>query len=64
MESALETKAATILQFVADCAEDLKGVFKSAATRAAICAGPFHVFYQALLAKGNGAFDGASHAGA
>lgn len=30
---------------------DLKNVFKSAATKAS-CAGPFHDFYQALLAKG------------
>jgi hypothetical protein len=31
---------------------DLKAIFKSAATRASICAGPFQDFYQALLAKG------------
>jgi transposase len=31
---------------------DLKAIFKSAATRASCCAGPFQDFYQALLAKG------------
>jgi transposase len=31
---------------------DLKNIFKSAATRASSCAGPFHDFYEALLAKG------------
>jgi hypothetical protein len=31
---------------------DLKAIFKSAATRASSCAGPFQDFYQALLAKG------------
>jgi transposase len=31
---------------------DLKAIFKSAAMRASICAGPFQDFYQALLAKG------------
>jgi transposase len=31
---------------------DLKNVFKGAATKASISAGPFHDFYQALLAKG------------
>jgi hypothetical protein len=32
--------------------DDLKAIFKSAATRASRCAGPFQDFYQALLAKG------------
>jgi hypothetical protein len=31
---------------------DLKDIFKSAATRASSCAGPFHDFYEALLAQG------------
>jgi transposase len=31
---------------------DLKNIFKGAATRASSCPGPFHDFYQALLAKG------------
>ena len=31
---------------------DLKAIFKSTATRASSCAGPFQDFYQALLAKG------------
>jgi transposase len=31
---------------------DMKNVFKSAATQASSCAGPFHDFYEALLAKG------------
>ena len=31
---------------------DLKNIFKSAATMATISAGPFHDFYEALLAKG------------
>ena len=31
---------------------DLKNIFKSTATKASSCAGPFHDFYQALLAKG------------
>jgi transposase len=31
---------------------DLKAIFKSAAMRASICAGPFQDFYQALLSKG------------
>jgi hypothetical protein len=31
---------------------DLKAIFKSAATRASSCAGPFQDFYKALLAKG------------
>jgi len=31
---------------------DLKNIFKSAATRASSCAGPFQDFYQRLLAKG------------
>jgi hypothetical protein len=38
---------------------DLKAIFKSAATRASCCAGPFQDFYQALLAKGmEGDFSG------
>jgi transposase len=31
---------------------DLKGIFKSAATKASSGAGPFHDFYEALLARG------------
>jgi hypothetical protein len=31
---------------------DLKNIFKGAATKASSCAGPFHDFYEALLAKG------------
>ena len=31
---------------------DLKNIFKGAATKASGCAGPFHDFYEALLAKG------------
>jgi transposase len=31
---------------------DLKNIFKAAATRAGSCAGPFHEFYEVLLAKG------------
>ncbi|HXN21689.1 MAG TPA: hypothetical protein VOA41_02985, partial [Candidatus Dormibacteraeota bacterium] len=31
---------------------DLKKIFKGAATMASISAGPFHGFYEALLAKG------------
>src|SRR5437879_2481482 len=31
---------------------DLKNILKSTATKASSCAGPFHDFYQALLAKG------------
>jgi len=31
---------------------DLKNIFKGAATMASISAGPFHGFYEALLAKG------------
>jgi transposase len=30
---------------------DLKNIFKGAALQASVCAGPFHDFYQALLAK-------------
>jgi transposase len=32
---------------------DLKNIFKGAAIKASVSAGPFHDFYQALLAKGN-----------
>jgi transposase len=31
---------------------DLKNIFKAAATKASSCAGPFHDFYELLLAKG------------
>src|SRR5205807_8372615 len=43
---------------------EMKEIFKSAATRASCGTGPFHDFYEALLAKGYEAGDGASDTGA
>src|ERR1700722_3576158 len=68
MESILETKAVTILQFVHElrgslhvtfeegtCAawlHDLKNIFKGVATRAAMTAGPLQDFYARMVAHG------------